>query len=357
MRSVQSVTAAAAALAAAAAIPATAIAAPAAPSGFTITTFASAPSTTPATSGPDDITVLDGHVYVGWQNGVGTKGEPNPKTGQATSTVAEYSRTGKLLASWSLAGKVDGLGADPAAHTVIATVNEDGKSSLYTITHGKIRHYHYSPSPDSKTTGGVFTGGGTDAVAVWNGHIVLTASAPTPHNATAAFEVVLHPASGVAALTKTFADNARARDALTGKKVQLALTDPDSSAVVPSGVRKFGGDFVLAAQADQQLVFAQNLGMHAQKLTRLPLTMGGQSAGIDDLRWAESKHGTLIVVDNSGTVYAVTGNFAAGQAFGSLDTVGKSADNTQVVRLNVKTGELTPFLTGLTKAKGLAWLP
>ena len=38
-------------------------------------------------------------------------------------------------------------------------------------------------------------------------------------------------------------------------------------------------------------------------------------------------------------------------------TLTKTADNTQVVKLNVKTGELTPFLTGLTKAKGLAWLP
>jgi hypothetical protein len=136
------------------------------------------------------------------------------------------------------------------------------------------------------------------------------------HGATAAFEVVLHPATGVAALAKTFADNARARDALTGKKMKRALSDPDSNSVVPSSVRRFGGDFVLAAQADQQPVFAQNLGMPA-----------------------------------------VHGNFAAGQAFGSLDTVGTSTDNTQVVRLNVKTGELTPFLTGLTKAKGLAWLP
>ena len=44
--------------------------------------------------------------------------------------------------------------------------------SLYTIKpsarHGTgTRHYRYSPAPDAKSTGGVFTGGGSDAVSVY----------------------------------------------------------------------------------------------------------------------------------------------------------------------------------------------
>jgi hypothetical protein len=103
-----------------------------------VTTFATAPSTEPATTGPDDIASLGGHVFVGWQNGVGTKGEPNAKTGQTAGTVIEYGSGHNVLQSWSLTGKIDGLGGDPERHVVIATVNEDGNSSLYTIQPGAL---------------------------------------------------------------------------------------------------------------------------------------------------------------------------------------------------------------------------
>jgi hypothetical protein len=221
-------------------------------------------------------------VFVGWQNGVGTKGEPNPVTGQSASTLVEYGPTGQMLNSWSLTGKIDGLGADPLHHRVIATVNEDGNSSLYTITPGapapqQVRHYAYVPAPDSGTSGGVLTGGGTDAVTVYDGQIYLSASNPTPANATALFQVYLNRRAGKASLAPTFADNATARDAITGARVTLALTDPDSNANVPPASPRFAGQLVLAAQGDQQLVFARGLPSGAQ-LTRLALSHGGQSA-------------------------------------------------------------------------------
>ncbi|HTB69695.1 MAG TPA: hypothetical protein VK707_01790 [Solirubrobacteraceae bacterium] len=348
---------------AAATAAATAAAAPVAAPGFTVTTFASAPATVPATAGPDDIASLGNHVFVGWQNGVGTKGEPNSTTGQTSGTVVEYDRNGKPLQSWNLEGKVDGLGGDPSHRQLIATVNEDGNSSLYTIDPTaplgqQLRHYSYQPAPDSATSGGVFTGGGTDAAVFYRGKLYLSASNPMNESATTLFRVTLDPATGVASLAPTFADNAFAQDAVSGLTVQLGLTDPDSNASVPSTSPRFAGQLVVDGQADQQLVFAARLATIEPKLTRLVLSHEGQPAGVDDVRWSTGSTGTLLVVDNgAGAVYAVTGPFTAGEAFASLDTVGASADNTEVDTIDLSTGALTPFLTGLGKSKGLLWMP
>ena len=344
----------AAAVGAFAALPAVASAAPTAPSGYTLSTFATAPT---GASGPDDITYLDGHVFVGWQNGVGTKGEPGTG-GKAYSTLVEYSRSGHAQRSWHLTGKVDGLGADQRTGTVIATVNEDGNSSLYTIrAPRKVTHYTYSPAPDSSTAGGVHTGGGTDAVSVDNGQIIVSASNPGTPDATAAFLVRLSRHGHVARLFPTFADNAGATDAVTGKSVTLNLTDPDSNAVVPRSSPRFGGDFVLDSQADQQLIFARP-GRSGATLEQLPMTHGGTPAGTDDIRWAERSGGTLYLVDNgTNTVYTLTGPFQAGQVFAALDTVGSNSQTTELDTLNLTTGALSPFVTGFTGIKGVIWAP
>ncbi|HEU0316083.1 MAG TPA: hypothetical protein VFR49_02070, partial [Solirubrobacteraceae bacterium] len=76
---------------------------PVVPSGFRATVFATAPLTTPATAGPDDIARLGANVFVGWQNGVGTFGEPNPATGETSSTVVEYAPGGGVVQSFTLA--------------------------------------------------------------------------------------------------------------------------------------------------------------------------------------------------------------------------------------------------------------
>ena len=89
------------------------------------------------------------------------------------------------------------LGNYTSAGALIATVNEDVNSSLYTIrAPRKVTHYTYSPAPDSSTAGGVRTGGGTDAVSVYNGQIIVSASNPGTPDATAAF-VVRHQGESV----------------------------------------------------------------------------------------------------------------------------------------------------------------
>ena len=345
---------------------ATATARPVAPPAFTLSTFAGVPNR--ATSGPDDITSLDGHVFVGWQNGVGTKGESAPKTHVLNSLVVEYSSRGRILGKWSLTGKIDGIAGDAALDAVIATANEDGNSSIYTIKPtarpaAQAHHYAYSPAPDSSHKGGVFTGGGTDSVVVRGGAIFVSASNPSTKKATALLRVSLGR-NGIAKLSATFADDADATDAFTGARVKLAITDPDSNALVPGNPGQYAGDLVVDGQADQQLVFASGVSSGHISLTRLllshtdPTTSVDTPAGVDDVRWAQSASQTLYIVDNGANrIYSVKGPFNPGDAFASLDTLGKASDGTEVDSLNPGSGEMTPFVTGLKASKGLLFAP
>jgi hypothetical protein len=56
------------------------------PHGFSARPIASAPA---GSRGPDDIVRLGDHLFVGYQNGIGTKGEPGPD-GSTKSTLIEY---------------------------------------------------------------------------------------------------------------------------------------------------------------------------------------------------------------------------------------------------------------------------
>jgi hypothetical protein len=330
---------------------------PVAPPAFTLRVFAGAPNK--ASYGPDDITALNGHIFVGWQNGVGTMGEPS-KTGNTNSLVVEYSHRGKVLGKWSVKGKVDGIGGDPNINRVIASVNEDGNTSLYTIRPGGSTaiHYTYSPSPDAKGKSAVMTGGGTDSVIVDGSKILIAASNPTRSGRTATFWVTLGK-GGVAKLHPTFSDDANAIDGVTGNPVKLHVTDPDSNGVVPGDAGLYGGDYVLDGQADQELIFASGIGGHAS-LTRLQLSWDptGAPAGVDDIRWAKFATDTLYVVDNGANkIYSVTGPFGVGDVVASMDSIGTKSFGGDVAELNPGDGTLDPFITGLKASKGLLFMP
>ena len=89
--------------------------------------------------------------------------------------MVEFTASGHVIRQWDLHGKCDGLTADPGRGVLIATVNEDANSSIYTITPGakpghQVRHYHYNkPLPHF---------GGTDAISIYRGHVLVSASAP-----------------------------------------------------------------------------------------------------------------------------------------------------------------------------------
>lgn len=324
------------------------------PAGFHATVFASAPG---KATGPDDITELGDHLFVAFQNGVGSMGEPST-TGNRNSTVVEYTQQGRVVASWSVVGKVDGLGADPSRHRVIATVNEDGNSSLYTITpdrHGRggdaddVEHYAYAQNP-------LPHGGGTDSVVVRDGVIFITASAPAPDADGTTFSgPALYTADlddGTAVLTAVLRDNSAAVDAVTGKRVTLNLSDPDSSEVVPHAVRRFGGDLLLDSQGDGQLIFLRDPGHARRQATVLNL-----STQIDDSAFATgSDDATLYVVDSGkNQIIAITGRFRAGAMFASVPN-DSTVDPDNLATVNTATGAVTPFGSGFVNPKGLLFV-
>lgn len=169
---------------------------------------------TEAISKPDDITSLGGHVYVAFQNGVGPQGEVSA-TGNRDSTFVEFGRNGGRLDQWDVVGKCDGLTADAALGRVIATVNEDAHSSLYLIgPGGGAVHYRYAAP--------VASHGGTDAIDIYNGAVMISGSAPgttgkaAPQAAyPAVYRAIIDTRSHVVRLHVVFSDEARAKVANT----------------------------------------------------------------------------------------------------------------------------------------------
>jgi hypothetical protein len=301
-------------------------------------------------AGPDDISRLGRSIFVGFQNGVGSTGGASAH-GNLDSTVAEFSLSGKELRQWDVTGKVDGLTADPYTEQVVATVNEDGNSSLYTISadSGKVVHYSYNePLPHN---------GGTDAISIYQRQLVISASAPGSTGAAApqasypaVYVVRLNAKSKVATVYPLYSDEATATavngpDA--GKPVTLGLTDPDSSEVVPARAPAFAGDYMLNSQGDQQLIFGK-FTWWGQWLSVLSI-----SQSVDDSAWPTSKQGALYTTDSTAdTVDIITGSFKPGTVYTAVTPCNANAapatcpgggfGPNYLGTINLKTGEVTP---------------
>jgi hypothetical protein len=297
-------------------------------------TFTPAGSTTPETehlTSPDDVAILGHDLFTTFQNGVGPQGQPSAD-GNDDSTIVEFTPNGHVVNQWDLVGKCDGLTGDPQRHIVIATIDEDANSSLYTIAPGakpgaQLVHYQYNSNPLPHH-------GGTDAISIYHGLILISASAPgtvpaTPTAPNPAFPAVyvahLDPSTQVATMTPLFYDEANATVANTnasnyGQTTQLALTDPDSNEVVPASGPRFAGDFMLTSQGDMEQIFVEHGGKQfghghdsgklGSKLAVLKLTNS-----VDDTAWA-GRSGFLIAASTStSTVDMVTGPFRLGTIF------------------------------------------
>ena len=230
------------------------------------------------------------------------------------STIVEFAPNGTVIHQWDVRGKCDGLTADPYNGQVIATVNEDANSSLYSIHpwDGQVRHYWYSqPLPHH---------GGTDAISFYNGQMLISASAPGTSGAAApnaaypaVYSVTLNQAKHVAYFRTLFYDESSATAANgphAGKTVKLALTDPDSSEVVPWFAPMFGGDFMLTSQGDLEQIYVHGAGSRYQHLSVLTLPVS-----VDDTAWSTSWHGAFYATDNGAdTVDVITGSFWPGTA-------------------------------------------
>ena len=288
---------------------------------------------TEALSSPDDITVLGHHIFTAFQNGIGPQGQAAPD-GNTLSTVVEFTARGHVVRQWDIKGKCDGITADTARHLLIATVNEDAHSSIYTITPSapapaQVQHYRYNVPLPSK--------GGTDAISITRGQVLVSASAPgTTGKAApqpgypAVYVVTFERAAHVARVRALFYDESRATVANLGpdhgKVVRLALTDPDSNENVPASGPRFGGDFMLTSQGDKEQIFVR-AGHRQGPGRRLSVLRLSQS--VDDTAWARNPHGALFGADTSGdTIDEVTGHFAAHSIFVAVTPC--DADNAPV---------------------------
>ena len=280
-------------------------------------TYTSAISTMPATehlANPDDLTAMGRSLFVGFQNGVGPQGQPSAD-GNTDSTIVQFTTGGTVLHQWDLVGKCDGLTADPQRHELIATVNEDANSSIYTIApfapaSDQVRHYTYNETLPHL--------GGTDAISVYQGQVLVSASAPgttgTPVTSPAVYSVSLDSSTLAASLTPYFNDTDTAIVANTGSTLgqaaPLALTDPDSSEVVPFRAPRFGGRYMLDSQGDDEQIFARPAA------GGLSLSVLHLNSSVDDSAWATSASGYLLGSDGGNdTVDMVTGPFRPGVMF------------------------------------------
>jgi|GEM_PF-2427548 len=312
-------------------------------------------------SGPDDITILavkgvDGGkalIWTAFQNGIDANGTAGTPGGPTQSTIAGYDQsTGALVMTIPVTGKVDGLTANLGTNTLIATDNEDQYSKFNIIypASGAVATYTYSPDP------AVAGNGGTDSIAVNNGNIYVVHSNPSDVTQPAEYLVSLKSSNLTAHLTPVFFDNSLATDAVTGARVHLALTDPDTNFVMPSKGNRFAGNLTTISQADGQIIFAKGFVHPSLKVLNVADNIPGNVPPLDGIAVATSGRGTLYVVDaKAGTIQALnTTGLAAGTVF-----VGEPKDNGNplVGTLDLTTGKITPFGNSFQSPKGLLFVP
>ena len=273
---------------------------------------------------PDDITRIGGDLFTAFQNGVGPQGQASTD-GNRDSTVVEFTLSGAVVNQWDILGKCDGLTANPATGLLVATVNEDANSSLYTIdpVAGQVVHYsYYKPLPHH---------GGTDAISFDNGLMLISASAPGTTGAAApkpyypaVYVVTLSQPAHLAFFRPLFFDESHAtaaNDPQFGHPVKLGLTDPDSNEVVPNFESRFAGDFMLTSQGDEQQIYVNAPGTKNQHLWVLNL-----SQSVDDTAWSTSWIGAYVTTDNGAdTVDVINGLFWPGTAFVAVTPCGANS--------------------------------
>ena len=265
-----------------------------------------------------------------------------------SSTIAQFSLSGKVERTFSVPGHNDGLrviGEDD----LWAVQNEDANPNLVVIhlNAGIKKQYKFPPTPH---------GGGYDDMVVKNGEVFMTASNPNLDTmGNNVFPALVRASlSGSSVLVEPVLDgNASATDIPTGTAVTLNLTDPDSLTIDPRG------NVLLDSQADSELVFIRHPFTDEQKVGLLKITSpvtGPMNATItlDDTAFAPNPKAFLLVTDiNAGVIYRIDGGtfgFEPGTAYSASDT------QALVGTLNLDNGLVTPVITGLGSPRGLLFI-
>jgi hypothetical protein len=278
-------------------------------------------------------------VLVGYGNNAAKDGS------SGSSTIAEFDSTGHVKRTFSVPGHNDGLRV-VGEEQLWALQNEDANPTLVIIdlVWGNQTTY-VLPSVNG--------GGGFDDIAVLNGSVYFTASNPANNPNTSPAVVRATIVGNTVKLEPVVLGSAMATNITTGQAVTLNLQDPDSMTTGPER------DLVFVSQADGELVFVKHVGAPDQAVGLLPLTSpvtsrNGPAFTIDDTAFAPEDSEDLLVTDlTGGKIYEIklkSSDFKRGQAYSASDSYGI------VGTLNVKSGVVTPIVSGLLSARGLAFV-
>jgi hypothetical protein len=316
-------------------------------SGYTLSIFVKAPT---STMKPDSIVQLGNSVYIGYQNAGDVKDGSVPGL---TNTVVQYDLNANLLKQFTVPGHVDGLMARGDTNELWAMANEDGNPELTIISLATGTQTTYSATVNPPVHGG-----GYDDMQLLNGVVYVSASNPTTPGAAAptVVSLTLNPNGTTFDVAPVLAGNAQALDITPSvggspnlafnTMVPLSLADPDSLAVDSSG------NLVLDSQSDGKLVFIKNPGP-SQSVSVLSLTLyndkDGPTTPVDDTRFVPPSGPTkttfMLFTDASNTTYRVDAAFTPADAY--------SAGQGQVMKLDTKSGHLTPVVVSIGNAAAL----
>jgi hypothetical protein len=288
---------------------------------------------------PDSITAFQGTIFVAYANAT----QPDGTGGN--SSIVQFDSTGKVLHTYQVVGKSDGMKFNSFDGKIWCLRNEDSNPAVTLIdpVAGTQKDYTYADP--------TLHGGGYDDVVFLNGQVFISASNP---NLQSPSRQNIYPSIVKATIvgTKIFVQavlngNAALTDITTGKSVVALQSDPDSLKVDPSG------NLVLDSQADGDLIFLNAPGFPNQAAYRLHLSNGTTTqVTVDDSLFPNAASGTIYVVDTkANTVYAVTSHvFPPNSAFGNSDGTGV------VGRIDLQTGKFTPIVTGLQSPHGALFM-
>ena len=297
---------------------------------------------------PDSITTGDGSVWVEYGNGAVSTG------GSGASTIVQYSTSGAIEHTYSIAGLVDGLKFNPVTGIVWTLQNNDGNSTLSLInpaTRVVSAPLSYAAPP---YVYGASSGRGYDDVAFLNGKVYLSYSNPA-NPADPVLQVLNQGNTPSGTLTTTSILSAQQTNPLYTSSSQNP-PDIDSLKSTPNGklVLTSEGDGLGApwATSDGRFTLISDPGTAQQTVTNVRVTnsAGVNVNGMDDVLFPGATAGTLYVTDTgSNKVYAIhlTGLDPNTPiiSLGSFD---------EVALVNPVTGVVeAPLLTGLKSVHGL----
>ena len=284
---------------------------------------------------PDSITIGNNALWAEYSNGADSSGAAG------LSTIVEYSLSGQVEQTYTVAGSADGLKIDPQTGIVFVLQNQDGNSTLSLIDPkmGKISGpLSYSVASAER---------GYDDVAFVNGSVYLSYTNPTGSGDAVVQRLTNGDRPlGTLVTSDILKDGATGTNIGTGQTNQpIPLSDPDSLKATPDG------GLVLTSGSDNSFTLISDPGTAAQSERFVQLTNLPAGSSLDDVVIPTSSTGTFYV-SNSGTnqieAYTVSG-LNTSDAYASVGT--------EIVQVDLRTGKQTVLIPGLSKSHGLDFVP